>query len=71
MLIEITGKEIKISQLLKKMRIIETGGRARYFIATHEVTVNGEKVTSRGQKVYVGDIVWIDDEIYKIVEKQE
>ncbi|MBN0919568.1 RNA-binding S4 domain-containing protein [[Mycoplasma] gypis] len=71
MLVEIIGESIKLSQLLKKMHVIETGGRAKYFIEVHEVTINGEKAFSRNQKVKPGDILWIDDRIYKIVQKQE
>ncbi|QJG67216.1 RNA-binding S4 domain-containing protein [Mycoplasma phocoenae] len=69
MLIEITTETIKLSQLLKKMRLIETGGRAKFFLEEHEVIVNGEKTTSRNKTIRTNDVLWIDDEVYKIINK--
>ena len=55
--IEITGPFIKVSQLLKKL------GKAPL--------INGEEAIGRNSKIKIGDTIWIDDNIYKIVEKKE
>ncbi|MBU4691037.1 RNA-binding S4 domain-containing protein [Mycoplasma zalophi] len=66
MIIEITTETIKLSQLLKKIGLIETGGRAKFFIVDHEIMINGKPAVSRNQQINNGDIIWIDDEVYKI-----
>lgn len=69
MKIYITGKFITAGQLLKKMDIISSGGQAKYFLENHEFKLNGERVQSRGTKIHIGDVIWINDELYQIVSE--
>ncbi|OYD26731.1 ribosome-associated protein YbcJ (S4-like RNA binding protein) [Mycoplasma testudineum] len=69
--IEITGEDIKIGQLLKKLGHISTGGRASIFLENHVVKINGSRITTRSTKVKIGDIVWIDEQLIKIISKKE
>ncbi|UVD81694.1 RNA-binding S4 domain-containing protein [Mycoplasma iguanae] len=62
----ITGEFIKLAQLLKKMKIIDSGGQAKFFIENNEITVNSEIPTGKGMKVTVGSTVWINDDVYYI-----
>ena len=65
--IEIYGNEIKVSQFLKKMGLTDTGGKTKFFIKSHKIVINGEPIQGRNTKIKVGDVVWIDDNVYKIV----
>lgn len=69
--IEITGPFIKVSQLLKKLGKAPTGGTAKFFLKIHKVLINGEEAIGRNSKIKIGDTIWIDYNIYKIVEKKE
>lgn len=54
---------ITLGQLLKLLRMIEAGGRAAEYLAAHQVSVNGERETRRGRKLYGGDRVAIGSEV--------
>ncbi|NLW16692.1 MAG: S4 domain-containing protein YaaA [Firmicutes bacterium] len=54
-LVKITGEYITLSQLLKKLNFIASGGECRYFLQENLVTVNGEREQRRGRKLYAGD----------------
>ncbi|VEU59661.1 RNA-binding S4 domain-containing protein [Mesomycoplasma neurolyticum] len=64
--IKIYGEFIKLGQFLKKIKIIDSGAEAKEFILNHKITINNKKPEGRNSKIYVGSIVWIDDEIFKI-----
>ncbi|MBA2874328.1 S4 domain-containing protein YaaA [Thermaerobacillus caldiproteolyticus] len=55
--VEITTEIITLGQFLKLIQAIETGGMAKWFLQTNEVTVNGEREDRRGRKLKNGDIV--------------
>ncbi|WP_412031554.1 RNA-binding S4 domain-containing protein [Metamycoplasma buccale] len=69
--IEIYGEFIKLSQLLKKLAYAPTGGKTKFFINTHKITINGNVPEGRNSKIRVGDTIWIDDNVYKIIAKKE
>ncbi|PYF42654.1 RNA-binding S4 domain-containing protein [Metamycoplasma alkalescens] len=71
MKIEIYGKEIKLSQFLKKIGACRTGGLTKYFLDVHIVKINDRIPNGRNAKIHVGDIVWIDDQIYVIKQAIE
>lgn len=52
---------IKLDQLLKWANIADSGAFAKMMIQNGDVKVNGEVVTSRGKKVFKGDIIEIAD----------
>ncbi len=70
MKVKIKGKNIKLGQLLKKLNIIDTGGQAKYFIKSHKITVDNEEGLKRGSKVWANSTVWIDDQVFYIVEDE-
>ena len=69
MKIEITGEFIKIGQLLKKINIISSGGAAKYYLEHNEIKINGKKPEGRNTKVPAGATVWINDDLFQIVQK--
>ena len=68
MKVKIRGKFIKLGQLIKKLNIIDTSGQAKYFIKSHEIRINNEEDVKRNTKVWLNSTVWIDDQVFYIVE---
>ena len=68
MKVKIRGKFIKLGQLIKKLNIIDTGGQAKYFIKSHEIRINNEEDVKRNTKVWLNSTVWIDDQVFYIIE---
>ncbi len=73
MKIEIIGEYIKLGQLIKKLNLIDTGGQAKEFIMNNidKIKINNEKPKGRSTKVFVGSTVWIEDDVYMIINKEE
>ena len=57
---------ILLSQLLKLLDIIQTGGEAKYYLVNNKVLVNGVKEDRRGRKLYKDDVVKIGIDEYVI-----
>ena len=67
MKIVIKDEYIKLGQLLKKINVISTGGEAKHYILNNVIKINGEKPEGRGTKVKVGSTLWINDDLYQVV----
>jgi ribosome-associated protein len=65
----IVGEYITLGQFLKFARIIDEGGMAKGYLASHKVLVNQETENRRGRKLRPGDVVVLDEGTYKIVSK--
>lgn len=57
---------IKLSQFLKLMNQVSTGGQAKILIQGGEVSVNGEIETRRGRKLISGDRVSIHGKTFEV-----
>ncbi|HEU4962435.1 MAG TPA: S4 domain-containing protein YaaA [Bacilli bacterium] len=57
----ISSEEITLGQFLKHADIIDSGGMTKWFLAEHEIKVNGEFDNRRGRKLRPGDRVEITD----------
>ena len=57
---------IRLDALLKFAGAAGTGGEAKLLIQGGEVSVNGEVCAVRGKKLYSGDRVELDGEIYVV-----
>lgn len=64
--ISITSEYITLGQFLKFSDIIQSGGEAKSFLASHKVMVNGEEDNRRGRKLRDGDEVIIMNQIYRV-----
>ncbi|QZE12104.1 RNA-binding S4 domain-containing protein [Mycoplasma sp. Ms02] len=71
MRVEITGEYIKLSQFLKKISETSTGGQSKSFLKVNKVTINGKVAEGRSSKIRPGDVIWINDQLYKVVSKDE
>ncbi|HHY64777.1 MAG TPA: S4 domain-containing protein YaaA [Clostridiaceae bacterium] len=69
--ITITTEYIKLDQLLKLSRLVNSGGEAKDFIACNDIYVNDEKEIRRGRKLRDGDIVRIGNQVFRIVQNGE
>jgi ribosome-associated protein len=67
--IAIVGEYITLGQLLKFARIVEEGGMAKNYLASHDVLVNQEKENRRGRKLRPGDVVSLTEGTFKIVSR--
>ncbi len=59
--VKINTEFITLQQLLKTTDVIQSGGMVKWYLAEHEVLVNGEHETRRGKKLYAGDVVSIPE----------
>lgn len=64
--VEIHTEYITLGQMLKKMKIIESGGEEKIFVKTHDISVNEVKEDRRGRKLRPGDKVRIDGKDYEV-----
>jgi len=59
---------IDLSQALKLVGLVGTGGEAKYFLQENTIKVNSALENRRGRKLYPGDILQINKEEYKITK---
>ena len=69
MKIIIKDSSIKVGQLLKKIGAISTGGESRMFLERNVVKVNGKVIETRGSKIEVGSTIWINDDLYQVLNE--
>jgi ribosome-associated protein len=59
--VRIQGPGITLGQLLKLAGLIDSGAEAKAFLATEQVSVNGEPEARRGKKLTIGDVVSVGE----------
>jgi len=64
--IKIDSEFITLGQFLKFADIIQSGGEAKQFLASHKVIVNGEDDNRRGRKLRPNDVIEIEGKSYLI-----
>jgi ribosome-associated protein len=57
--ITINTEYITLSQLLKMVNCVQSGGEAKFFLKTTHIQVNGENENRRGKKLVHSDIILI------------
>ena len=62
----ITTEFIKLQDLLKFEKLVDSGGMAKVIIQNGEVMVNGEVCTMRGKKIRPGDDVLFEGVHYTV-----
>lgn len=55
---------ITLTQFLKATDYISSGGEAKYFLKDNTVLVNGMVCDMRGKKLYLKDIITVDNKEY-------
>lgn len=58
--IEITTEYITLGQFLKLANVFESGGMIKAFLQDKGVNVNGELEKRRGRKLYLNDVVEVE-----------
>lgn len=69
--IEITTDQITLGQFLKLANIIESGGMAKAFLQEINVIVNGKTESRRGRKLYIHDIIQVQNAGSFLIEKAD
>ena len=69
--IEIYGDYIQLDQFLKKENMIYSGGETGNFIEKHEIFVNGVIIKVKRKKIRIGDVLYLDGEVYIIIEAKK
>ncbi len=64
--IKIDSEFITLGQFLKFADIIQSGGEAKQFLASHKVAVNREDDNRRGRKLRPNDVIEIEGKSYLI-----
>lgn len=64
--VSIYTEYIKLNQFLKIADLISSGGEDKIFIINNTILVNNEPESRRGRKLYKGDVIKVNDEVYKI-----
>lgn len=66
--VKIVTDFIKLDSFLKFCGAAFTGGEAKEAVIYGEVKVNGEVCLQRGKKLYKGDVVEFDNNLYKVIK---
>ena len=64
--VKIKDEYITLGQLLKIVDLVNSGGEVKYFLATNKVLINGVEDNRRGKKLYLNDLIEIDNKQYQI-----
>jgi ribosome-associated protein len=67
--VSIHSEYITLGQFLKFTNIINEGGEAKRYLASHEVLINGELDNRRGRKLRPGDKVVLPEGNFEIVSQ--
>lgn len=65
---QVQGDYITLTQFLKELTYISSGGQAKYFLDDVLVLVNDQPENRRGKKLRAGDKVQIEDDQYHLVQ---
>ncbi|MDE3273237.1 RNA-binding S4 domain-containing protein [Pseudoalteromonas sp. G4] len=66
--VELEEQPIELCNLLKLLDLVESGGQAKMLIADGYVALNGEICLLKRKKVYAGDTVEFDGQLFQIAE---
>lgn len=65
--IKLIGEYITLGQLLKLENYVLTGGEAKIFLTDNKIYVNDILENRRGRKLYINDVIKINNKFYKII----
>ncbi len=68
---KIDSEYITLGQFLKYQGYINNGGEAKIAVKTLKITINKAPEDRRGRKIYPGDVVKIEKDVYVIVKSDE
>lgn len=64
--VSIYDEYITLSQFLKIVDLVQSGGEAKSFLLSEKVIINGEVDNRRGRKLRKNDLIEIDGKVYEI-----
>ena len=66
--VELEEQPIELCNLLKLLDLVESGGQAKMLIADGYVALNGEICLQKRKKVYAGDTVEFDGQLFQVAK---
>lgn len=66
--VELEEQPIELCNLLKLLDLVESGGQAKMLIADGYVALNGEICLQKRKKVYAGDTMEFDGQLFQVAE---
>jgi S4 domain protein YaaA len=67
--VKIITEFITLGQLIKFLSLVGSGGEVKFFLSENIILVNGEIENRRGKKLFIDDIITINENRYRIVKK--
>ncbi|MFA7560540.1 MAG: S4 domain-containing protein YaaA [Candidatus Izemoplasmatales bacterium] len=67
--VKIKTEFITLGQLIKFLSLVGSGGEVKFFLSENIILVNGEIENRRGKKLFIDDIITINENRYRIVKK--
>lgn len=65
--VTIKSEYITLGQFLKYVGIIGNGSEAKLYLANNNAYVNDVLDTRRGKKIYPGDVVKVNNQVFKVI----
>ncbi|KUO49616.1 MAG: RNA-binding protein [Desulfitibacter sp. BRH_c19] len=66
--VKISTDTIQLNQFLKWANIVSSGGEAKILINEGHIKVNDSLEKRRSKKLNIGDIIAINNQLYKIIK---
>lgn len=64
----VKGEFITLTQFLKELSYISSGGEAKFFLQEAKILVNNEPENRRGKKLYPGDFVNVEGDEFELIQ---
>ena len=62
----IDSEFINLGQFLKIVDLVSSGGETKSFISLNKIYINSIEEKRRGKKIYKGDLVEVNSQVYEI-----
>ena len=57
---------VNVGQFLKIVDLVSSGGETKSFISSNNIYINSIEENRRGRKLYKGDLVEVNSQVYEI-----
>ena len=64
--VQIKEDYIYLGQFLKIVDLVSSGGETKSFLSLNKIFINKEEDNRRGRKLYKGDLIEVNSQVYEI-----
>ena len=64
--VHIDSEFVNLGQFLKIVDLVSSGGETKSFISLNHIYINSTEENRRGRKIYKGDLVEVNSQVYEI-----